>query len=362
MKYDRVHNFYAGPAVLPVSVIEALREQLPNLDGSGIGLMEISHRSKAFDAVFRSAQAGLARILGIPQGYEVLFLQGGASMQFYMLALNLMGPSGKADYIDSGAWAKKAIKEAKLVGDPKVVWSGADGGYADLPSEGDYEVRPDAAYLHYTTNETIGGVQFKQAPASGGVPLVADVSSDICSCPIDVARHALIYAGAQKNMGSSGVTIVIVRKDLLGKTGATIPTYLDYNTHIKADGLFNTPNTLGVYVVDQVCKWIEGLGGLPAVQVMNERKAGKLYAVMDGSGFWKPHAAPAVRSLMNVTWRITDNDLEPKFIAEATAAGLMGLKGHRSVGGLRASIYNACPEESIDVLVDFMKEFERVNG
>jgi phosphoserine aminotransferase len=191
---------------------------------------------------------------------------------------------------------------------------------------------------------------------------VADVSSDICSCPIDVSRHALIYAGAQKNMGPSGVTIVIVRKDLLGRTGATIPTWLDYNTHIKADGLFNTPNTLGVYVVDQVCKWIEGQGGLAGVQAINERKAGKLYEVMDSSDFWKPHAARNVRSLMNVTWRITDNELEPRFIAEATAAGLMGLKGHRSVGGLRASIYNACPEESVDVLVDFMKEFERVNG
>jgi phosphoserine aminotransferase len=362
MKYDRVHNFYAGPAVLPVSVIEALREQLPNLDGSGIGLMEISHRSKAFDAVFRSAQDGLKRILGVPEGYEVLFLQGGASLQFHMLALNLMGPSGKADYIDSGAWAKKAIKEAKGIGDAKVVWSGAEGGYATLPDNDAYEVRSDAAYLHYTTNETIGGVQFKWTPASGEVPLVADTSSDICSCPIDVSRHALIYAGAQKNMGPSGVTIVIVRKDLLGRTGATIPTWLDYNTHIKADGLFNTPNTLGVYVVDQVCKWIEGQGGLAGVQAINERKAGKLYEVMDSSDFWKPHAARNVRSLMNVTWRITDNELEPRFIAEATAAGLMGLKGHRSVGGLRASIYNACPEESVDVLVDFMKEFERVNG
>ncbi|MFH1468800.1 MAG: 3-phosphoserine/phosphohydroxythreonine transaminase [Pseudomonadota bacterium] len=362
MKYDRVHNFYAGPAVLPVSVVEALAAQLPNLDGSGIGLMEISHRSKAFDAVFQSAKAGLARILGIPEGYDVLFLQGGASLQFLMVPMNLMGKSGKADYLDSGAWAKKAIKECKFVGDTKVVWSGAEGGYADLPAVGGYEVRPDSAYLHYTTNETIGGVQWKRTPESGDVLLVADASSDIASRPIDVARHAAIYAGAQKNMGPSGVTIVIVRKDLLGKTGDAIPTYLNYQTHIDNEGLFNTPSTLGIYVVDQVCKWIEGLGGLAAVEAINEEKGGMLYTELDRTSFWKPHAARDVRSMMNVTWRIANNDLEPKFISEATKAGLIGLKGHRSVGGLRASLYNACPLESVKVLVDFMREFERVNG
>ena len=362
MKYDRNHNFYAGPAVLPVPVVEALQAKLPNLGGSGIGLMEISHRAKAFDAVFRSAQAGLKRILGIPDGYEVLFLQGGATLQFLMVPMNLMGKKGKADYIDSGSWGKKALKEAKLVGDMRVAWSGAEGNYSTLPAEGGYEVRPDAAYLHYTNNETIGGVEWKRTPESGGVPLVADASSNIGSCPIDVSRHALIYAGAQKNLGPSGVTVVIVRKDLLGKTGDVIPTYLDYQTHIKDDGLHNTPSTLGIFVIDEMCKWMESLGGLEGMYALNQQKAALLYDEIDRSAFWKPHAAREYRSLMNVTWRIADNSLEEKFASEATKAGLIGLKGHRSVGGLRASLYNACPRESVEALVVFMREFERVNG
>jgi phosphoserine aminotransferase len=363
MKYDRKHNFYAGPAVLPVSVVEALQAKLPNLGGSGIGLMEISHRAKAFDAVFRSAQAGLKRILGIPEGYEILFLQGGATLQFLMVPLNLMGKRGRADFIDSGAWAKKAIKEAKIAGgDVRVVWSGADRNYSDLPAEGGYEVRPDAAYLHYTSNETIGGVQWKRTPESGAVPLVVDASSDICSCPMDVARHALIYAGAQKNLGPSGVTVVIVRTDLLGKTGDVIPTYLDYQTHIKDEGLHNTPSTLGIFVIDEMCKWLESLGGLAGMYALNQQKAAVLYDEIDRSAFWQPHAARAYRSLMNITWRIADNNLEEKFATEATKAGLIGLKGHRSVGGLRASLYNACPLESVEALVAFMREFERVNG
>ncbi len=368
MKYDRIHNFAAGPAVLPLPVVEALREQLPNLDGAGIGLMEISHRSATFDAVCRSAQQGLREILAVPDSHEVLFLQGGASLQFLMVPLNLMGHGGKADYINTGTWSTKAIKEASAIGDVQVVWDGKEAGFRAVPSAGDYQVRSpaggknSAAYLHYTSNNTIAGTAFMEAPESAGLPLVCDMSSDIASHAIDVGRHAVIYAGAQKNMGPSGVTIVIVQRDLLGRLDEHIPTYMDYRTHIKAKTLFNTPNTLGIFVINEVVKWIRSMGGAQAMASFNDEKAGKLYAELDRSDFWRPHAAQGSRSWMNVTWRIADPELEPVFIKEALAEGLSGLKGHRSVGGLRASIYNACPMESVDCLIAFMREFEARNG
>ena len=360
MTIERKHNFFAGPAVLPLPVVEAVQAQLPNFKGMGTGLMESSHRSKQFSQTWAHAQSLMAKLFGVPDTHEIMFLQGGASLQFLNVPMNLMPKGGKADYIDTGTWSKKAIKEAKWVGDTSVLWSGADIGYNRCPTPDEYQVRPDASYLHYTTNNTIAGTQFLAEPVSGDVPLVADMSSDMLCCPRDVARHAVIYAGAQKNMGPSGVVIIIVDKGILERTEVDIPTYLNYRTHVGK--IFNTPNTLGVFVIEKVLEWIDGMGGLEAMHDHNKAKAGLLYGTLDGSDFWKPHATTDSRSLMNVTWRIADNDLEPKFIAEAAEAGLLGLKGHRSVGGLRASIYNACPVPSLEALVAFMNEFERVNG
>ena len=360
MSTMRKHNFFAGPAVLPLQVVEAVQAELPNFMGMGTGLMESSHRSKQFGATWASAQSKLAELFSVPDTHEIMFLQGGASLQFLNVPMNLMPKGGKADYIDTGAWSKKAIKEAKWVGDTAVLWSGSDIGYNRVPTPDEYQVRPDAAYLHYTSNNTIAGTQFQAEPVSGDVPLVADMSSDMLCCPRDVARHAVIYAGAQKNMGPSGVVIVVVDKGILERTEVDIPTYLNYRTHVGK--IYNTPNTLGVFVIAKVLEWIEGMGGLEAMHAHNKAKAALLYDTMDGSEFWKPHATVDSRSLMNITWRIADNDLEPRFIAEAADAGLMGLKGHRSVGGLRASVYNACPVASVETLVAFMNEFERVNG
>lgn len=362
MKYDRIHNFAAGPAVLPLQVVEELREQLPNLHGSGSGLMEISHRSKTFDKVVRSAQDRLRRLLDIPARYEILFLQGGASLQFLMAPMNLLKPGDKADYIDTGVWSTKAIKEAKLVGDIQVAWTGAEDKYRRVPKNGEYEVRPDARYLHYTTNNTIYGTAFFEPPVSGGLPLVADMSSDFAAHRIDVSRHAIIYAGAQKNIGPSGVTLVIVDNEALAYTPDRIPTYLNYRTHIKEQSLFNTPSTVGIFTIERVLAWIEDFGGIDAVTRNNEEKARRLYGELDRTAFWQPHAERESRSWMNVTWRIQDPALEGTFLEEATAAGLSGLKGHRSVGGIRASIYNYCPMESVDALVDFMKDFEKRRG
>ncbi len=360
MSIERKHNFFAGPAVLPLPVVQAVQAELPNFKGMGTGLMESSHRSGQFAETWAHAQQMMAEQLGVPDTHEIMFLQGGASLQFLNVPMNLVPTGGKADYIDTGAWSKKAIKEARWVADTAVVWSGSDIGYNRVPTPDEYQPRPGAAYLHYTTNNTIAGTQFHDLPDSGDAPLVADMSSDMLCCPRDVSRHAVIYAGAQKNMGPSGVVIVIVDKGLLERTKVDIPTYLNYRTHVGK--IFNTPNTLGVFVIEKVLEWIAGMGGLEAMHAHNKAKAGLLYDLLDGSEFWQPHATRDSRSLMNVTWRIADNDLEPKFIGQAADAGLMGLKGHRSVGGLRASIYNACPVNSIEVLVAFMDEFERVNG
>jgi phosphoserine aminotransferase len=323
--------------------------------------MEISHRSATFDAVLRSAQGRLRRLLGISDDYEVLFLQGGASMQFYQVPLNLTRPKSSVDYIDTGAWSAKAVKEAQGLADVRVIWSGKEGGYRGVPSPGDLDGRSSSTYLHYTTNNTIAGTQFPAEPDTN-IPLVADASSDICSRPMDVSRHAVIYAGAQKNLGPSGVTIVIIRRDALGNTGRNLPTMLNYQTHIDKDSLFNTPNTVGIFVVERVLAWLEGYGTLEDVAARNAEKGSLLYDELDRTEFWRPHAAVAARSLMNVTWRIVDPALESVFVEAAKAAEMVGLKGHRSVGGLRASIYNACPRVSVERLVAFMKEFERTHG
>ena len=359
---ERIFNFSAGPAVLPVPVLEKAREEMLSLPGVGMSVMEISHRSKTFDEIHRGAEQGLRELLGIPEGYRVLFLQGGASLQFSMVPINFLPAGGSADYVITGSWGKKALKEAKRQGTARVAADMADSRYSRVPSQSELQLDPGAAYVHVTSNETIEGVEWKEDPEVGGVPLVCDASSDICSRPVDVSKYALIYAGAQKNLGPSGVTLVILKEDLLGHIPDGLHTMLDYRTHVENDSLYNTPNTWGIYILRLVCDWVKGEGGLEGIHRRNEEKAGKIYDCVDATDFYRGHAAPEARSLMNITFRLPSEELEKKFTSEATAAGLDGLKGHRSVGGIRASIYNAFPVEGVDALVAFMKEFERKNG
>ena len=359
---ERIFNFSAGPAVLPVPVLEQARDEMLSLPGVGMSVMEISHRSKTFDAIHQSAKAGLKELLGIPDGYHVLFLQGGASLQFSMVPQNFLRDGASADYILTGSWGKKAIKEAKKLGAASAAADMADSRYNRTPAQDELKLDPSAAYVHVTSNETIEGVEWKEEPNVGDMPLVCDASSDICSRPLDVSKHALVYAGAQKNLGPSGLTVIILRDDLLQKIPDGLPTMLDYRTHAQADSLYNTPNTWGIYILDLVCKWMKEQGGLDAMQRRNEEKARKIYDAIDSTDFYRGHAARESRSNMNVTFRLPTGELEKKFTAEATAQGLDGLKGHRSVGGIRASIYNAFPVEGVDALVQFMREFERTNG
>ncbi|HEX8723696.1 MAG TPA: 3-phosphoserine/phosphohydroxythreonine transaminase [Pyrinomonadaceae bacterium] len=359
---ERIFNFSAGPAVLPVPVLERAREEMLSLPGVGMSVMEISHRSKPFQAIIDGAESGLRELLGIPEGYRVLFLQGGASLQFSMVPMNFLPEGGSADYVLTGSWGKKALKEAKKVGAASVAADMADSGYNRLPAQDELKLDPAASYVHVTSNETIEGVEWKAEPEVGAVPLVCDASSDICSRPVDVSKYALIYAGAQKNLGPSGVTVVILREDLLGRAREGLATMLDYRTHAQNDSLYNTPNTWGIYILNLVCDWVKGEGGLEAIHRRNEEKARRIYEVIDSTDFYRGHAAPEARSNMNVTFRLPSEDLEKKFATEATAAGLDGLKGHRSVGGIRASIYNAFPLEGVEALTQFMREFERTNG
>jgi phosphoserine aminotransferase len=359
---NRIFNFSAGPAVLPVEVLEEAQRDLMALPGVGMSILEISHRSKAFDEVIEGCEADLRALAGIPANYHVLFLQGGASLQFSMVPMNLLPPGGSADYIVTGSWSEKAVKEAKRVGAVKIAASTAADNYARVPAQSELTLDPAAAYLHYTTNNTIFGTEWHTVPAGGNVPLVADTSSDIFSRPIDVAKYGLIYAGAQKNLGPSGLTLVIIRDDLVARTPVSLPTMLQYSVHVENKSMYNTPPVFGVYIMRLVMKWLLAQGGLSAIDVRNARKADKLYAEIDRTGYYRGHAHKNSRSRMNVTFRLPSEDLEKKFAKEATAAGLDGLKGHRSVGGLRASIYNAFPEAGIDALVAFMREFERANG
>ncbi len=355
---DRIHNFGAGPATLPLSVIEEVSQALPNLMDSGIGVCEVSHRSQTFQDVVDSAMARVRRVLSVPEDYTVLFLQGGASLQFYMTALNLLHPGEKADYLVTGGWSKKALAEAKRVGDAVAQWNGDDCEYKRVPENGDYAIRDDTVYVHYTSNNTLYGTQYHQRPDSKGKPLVLDASSDIAGVPLDVSAHDIIYAGAQKNLGPSGVTLVILSPWALSRVSDNLPTMLDYNVHASKGSLFNTPNTFGIFVLDCVFKWLEDNGGLQGAIERNQAKASLLYGELDRSEFWAPHADIGSRSVMNVTWRLSNQDLEEKFLAEANAAGLGGLKGHRSVGGIRASLYNGCSIESVMALVGFMQDFE----
>lgn len=359
---ERIYNFSAGPAVLPLSVLEQVQRDFVTLPGVGMSIVEISHRSKTFDEIILGAEADMRRLAGIPDNYHVLFLQGGASLQFSMLAMNLLPAGGKADYIVTGSWSKKAVKEAQRIGTVNIAATTEGENFTRTPKQDELKLDPEAAYVHMTTNETIHGVEYKYDPDTGDVPLVADASSDIFSVPMNVGKYAMIYAGAQKNLAPAGVTLVIMRDDLLGRSPASLHTMLNYNTHAKERSLYNTPPVFAIYVMRLVLAWLLEQGGLEAVGRHNEEKAQLLYDAIDATEFYRPHAAKDSRSLMNVTFRLPSEDLEKQFIAEATKAGLNGLKGHRSVGGIRASIYNAFPREGVEALVSFMKEFERTNG
>jgi|OpeIllAssembly_1097287.scaffolds.fasta_scaffold07089_4 phosphoserine aminotransferase len=358
----RIFNFAAGPAVMPLSVLEEAQRDLLALPGVGMSVLEISHRSKTFEAIIQQAEADVRELAGIPPDYHVLFLQGGASLQFSMVPMNLLPAGATADYVVTGAWGQKAVKEAKKVGTVNVAATTEADNFTRLPAAGEVKLTAGAAYVHYTSNETIHGVEWKTDAVFGDAPVVCDTSSNMFSKPLDISKYALIYAGAQKNLGPSGVTLVIVRDDLLARSPQTLATMLNYNTHTKEKSLYNTPPTFGVYLVGLVMKWIKGLGGLSAIGAINGRKAARLYAEIDRTGFYRGHAAKECRSNMNVTFRLPSEELEAEFVKQAKAAGLDGLKGHRSVGGLRASIYNAFPEEGVDALVALMREFERTKG
>jgi phosphoserine aminotransferase len=358
----RVFNFAAGPAVLPVPVLEEIQRDMLELPGIGMSILEISHRSAPFETILAHAEADIRRLGGVPPNYKVLFLQGGASTQFSMVPMNLLTAGATADYIDSGSWAEKAIKEATKVGAVNVAASTKGDNYTRVPRQSELTLTPGAAYVHMTSNNTIEGTEFKTLPEVGDVPLVNDTSSDMFSRPIDVARHALIYSGAQKNMGPAGVTVVIVRDDMLRRSQKSMPTMLNYAVHAENGSMYNTPPVFAVYALGLVMKWLLAQGGLAAIATVNERKAARLYDEIDRTGFYRGTAQTDCRSLMNVTFRLGTEDLEKQFVKAATAAGLDGLKGHRSVGGMRASIYNAFPEQGVDALVAFMREFERTQG
>ena len=358
----RIHNFSAGPAALALPVLEEAQRDLLSLPGVGMSVMEISHRSKAFEGLLDRALEDIRALADIPAHYKILMLQGGASLQFSMVPMNLLAAGGAADYIDTGSWSSKAIKEAKKVGTVNIAASTKADNYASLPAQQDLTLTPGASYAHVTTNNTIEGTQWAALPDVGDAPLVADTSSDMFSRPIDISRFGLVYSGAQKNLGPSGVTLVIIREDLLERSSDALPSMLNYKVHAENNSLYNTPNTFGIYILGLTMRWIRSLGGLAAVAAINQRKAGKVYAEIDRTGFYRGTASKDSRSLMNVTFRLASEELEKTFVAESTVAGLDGLKGHRSVGGMRASIYNAFPEAGVDALVEFMREFERTKG
>jgi phosphoserine aminotransferase len=357
----RVYNFSAGPAVLPLEVLEQARAEMSDWQGSGMSVMEVSHRSKAFIACAAEAEADLRELLAIPKHYKVLFLQGGATGQFAAVPLNLAAPDSVVDYVNTGAWSKKAIGEAKQYCKVNVAADAAETNYTSVPAQSSWQLTPGAAYLHYTPNETIGGVEFPFVPQVE-VPLVADMSSSILSRPIDVSRYGLIYAGAQKNIGPAGICVVIVREDLLGKARPGTPAVFDYKAMADADSMLNTPPTFGWYFAGLVFKWLKKQGGIAVMAERNRTKAAKLYAAIDASGFYRNPVAKDCRSWMNVPFILAKPELDKAFLAEAAKAGLVNLEGHRSVGGMRASIYNAMPAEGVDALVAFMREFARRHG
>ena len=357
-----IYNFSAGPAVLPKAVLQQVQAEMVDWHGSGMSVMEMSHRGKEFMGIAAAAEADLREVMGIPSNYKVLFLQGGASSQFAMVPMNLLRGKASADYLNTGEWSKKAIKEAKKYGAVNVVANSEDKNFSYAPAFSDWKRDADAAYLHYTPNETIGGVEIFDIPDTGATPLVADMSSTILSRPMDVSKFGLIYAGAQKNIGPAGLTIVIVREDLIGETVKGTPTMFDYKTHADNESMYNTPPTFGMYTAGLVFKWLKDNGGLAAMEKTNREKAGMLYARIDATGFYNSPVAVENRSLMNVPFTLADAALDEAFLKGAKEAGLLQLKGHRSVGGMRASIYNAMPVAGVQALVDYMGDFEKSHG
>jgi phosphoserine aminotransferase len=358
----RVFNFSAGPATLPEEVLRQAAEELLDWHGSGQSVMEMSHRGKEYMAIQEQAERDLRELMAIPANYKVLFLQGGASLQFAMVPLNLLGGKASADYLHTGEWAKKAIKEAKLFCAVNIAASSEDKNFSYVPAQSQWKLSADAAYVHITSNETIGGIEYHWIPDTGSVPLVADMSSDILSRAIDVSRFGLIYAGAQKNVGPAGLTIVIVREDLIGRAAAKTPVMLDYKTHAENGSMYNTPPTYAVYVAGLVFQWLKKQGGLAQMEKRNIEKAGLLYDFLDRSQFFVSPVRKEDRSRMNVPFTLKNAELDEAFLKGAKERGMVQLKGHRSVGGMRASIYNAMPREGVQRLVDYMQEFEKKNG
>lgn len=360
----RPHNFNAGPAVLPEKVLERVRSELLDARGTGHCVMEWSHRSPEYDEVRHDAEKRLRRLLGLPEGgpYRVLFLQGGASLQFAMLPMNVATAARPGGYVVTGVWAKKGLEEAERLGAGRCLWTGLGSGFTRLPEDSEWKASPDLSYVHITTNNTIYGTQWRSLPETGHVPLAVDMSSDILSEPRDHTKCALFYAGAQKNLGPAGLTVVVVRDDFLKSAEPKIPSILDYRVHVTADGIYNTHPTFAVYLMGLVLEWMEEAGGVIAMGQRNEEKASRLYAEIDRSGFYRGTAARTSRSRMNITFRLANESLEKRFLEEAERESLIGLKGHRSVGGIRASLYNALELSSVERLVDFMREFERRNG
>ncbi|MGQ9896323.1 MAG: 3-phosphoserine/phosphohydroxythreonine transaminase [Acidobacteriota bacterium] len=358
----RCHNFNAGPAVLPTPVLERIREEMLCLPDVGMSVLEISHRSKTFETILSEAKSRLRRLLDVPPTHHILFLQGGASLQFSMVPLNFLPKEGSADYIVTGSWSEKAVEEARKVGRVNIAATTETENFARIPNQCELQLDPKAAYVHFTSNNTIFGTQWQTEPEVGAVPLVCDASSDFLSRPLDVSKYALLYAGAQKNAGPAGVTIAIVREDWLECIPGGLPTMLDYRTHVKHRSLYNTPPVFAIYVVGLVVEYLEAHGGLTAVAAANAEKARKLYATIDDGNFYRGTAAHNSRSLMNICFRLPDPRLEVDFLKEAAANGFEGLPGHRSVGGIRASLYNALPMESVLALTDFMGDFARRHG
>ncbi len=356
-------NFYAGPATLPPPALERAKADIPDWEGTGMSVMETSHRSPEYDAVHQEAIALMTELLGLDDDHQVLFIQGGASMQFAMLPMNFVPRGGSADYVNTGTWSQKALKEANIIATGRIAGSSEDEGFTRIPGQEELDLDPNAAYVHITSNNTIKGTQYHGFPVTNGVPLVADMSSDILWRPFDANRFHLIYAGAQKNIGPSGVTIVILRKSWLETANENLPSMLSYGTYSAKNSLYNTPPTFAIYMVRNVLFWLKQQGGLAAIEKINRTKGDLLYGVMkDNPEFYSCPVAENSRSYMNVVFRLPTEDLEAKFVAEGKAAGMVGLKGHRSVGGCRASIYNAMPLEGVEVLANFMTEFARNNG
>lgn len=354
----RVSNFSAGPSALPLPVLQQAAAEMVCYGDSGMSVMEMSHRSKHFQEIINRCEARLRRLLGVPENYKVLFLQGGASTQFSMVPLNLLDPRGKADFVCTGSWSKKAIEEARKYADAAIIATSKESGYKEIPSINASHIRPGAGYVHITTNNTIYGTAYHQPPETGGVTLVADMSSDILSKPVEISRFGVIYAGAQKNAGCAGLTLVIIREDLIGQARPETPMMLDYATHAKQGSMYNTPPTYAIYIADLVYQWIEGQGGLEGMARRNQEKANLLYHYLDSTKNYRTHVYPPHRSLMNVVFTLADESLNELFIKEAEDAGLQSLKGHRSLGGLRASLYNAIELGTVATLVEFMKNFE----